>query len=146
MAPVCKHGAADRGAASAGGMGKNCGSREIGNEEAGHGKISVEPGARAAVADHGALRRSWTTLSGLWTGIQEKKLSLGGSKAHPLWYADLGREANKETVCQEDRERTHLVLYWFAAERQGESAGVGRPGLGHHATAHRCAGLGNAAL
>lgn len=27
-------------------------------------------------------------------------MSLSGSKANPLWYADLGREAQKETVVQ----------------------------------------------
>ena len=25
-------------------------------------------------------------------------MSLSGSKTHPLWYADVGREAKKETV------------------------------------------------
>ena len=33
-------------------------------------------------------------------GIQEKKMSLSGSKTHTLWYADGGREAKKEIVDQ----------------------------------------------
>jgi len=30
--------------------------------------------------------------------VKEKKTSLSGSKTHPLWYADVGREAKKEIV------------------------------------------------
>jgi hypothetical protein len=32
--------------------------------------------------------------------VQEKEMSLSGSKAHPLWYVDLGREAKKEIVVE----------------------------------------------
>ena len=42
-----------------------------------------------------------TTLSGCRTGIQKNKTSLSGWKAHPLWYADLGRAGTKEIVVQE---------------------------------------------
>jgi hypothetical protein len=68
-----KHGAADRGAASASGVGEGCGSREIGQRAGRGGKVWVESGKRAAVAGHGVLGRSRTTLPGLQGRLSGEK-------------------------------------------------------------------------
>jgi len=39
--------------------------------------------------------------------MQDRKMNLGGSKTHPLWYANVGREAKEETVAKDARSRSH---------------------------------------
>jgi hypothetical protein len=46
--------------------------------------------------------------------VQEKGMSLSGSKTHPLWYVDVGRKAKKETVAnmQSMEARNPRLTYW----------------------------------
>ena len=74
--------------------------KQVNGEVVGEGQVWVESGPGAEVARRWVLGRSRTTLSRLWVGIQEKRIRFSGSKTHPLWYADVGREAKKGIVVE----------------------------------------------
>ena len=50
--------------------------------------------------NHGGAHARLIKLIRSPAGIQKKVMCLSGSKAHPSWYADLGRKAKKEIAVE----------------------------------------------